>query len=444
MTQQRRPSCAVRYAVPVALALTAWVSPWLAAQSSASDGTTPTITIRSGTAVLTVPWKDDVALAEGIRQLSGAGGGSIEFSAGTYEFGRGMNVHTIKNVALVGRPGVVFRMRKLTEWGLIKTIGSHAPDEKLFEVDRPDLMTVGARYQLFYPDQHGNRFFECLVSGIEGSKIKLSIANVTHPSVPVIGPGAFVVPEINFLDGWQCSDIQIRDITFDGGVSIGDVKLNGQPFYGHTTHCGLVFRNAYKGTTPRPAGRNIRIEGCSFRNFLGRGAAIYNTSDVTVRDCEFESIRTEGLEIDHWSLGATIVGCSFRECGSCMQLNDCNETIVTGCRFSDSGRGIYVLDALHDLTTNRELSITGNIFTRMRDGAVVLDPHADANVIASNVFRDCVPRAVEIGGDRVVCTGNVITGSTECGVKVTGKDCVVESNSIVAPAQGAGFVAIKR
>ena len=425
------------------LLLSAWL-PAGAQQGASRRAEAPTVLVIGGGGRQEVrACPDDGVLAELIESLSAGGGGRLVFSPGVVEFRRGINLAGIRKVELIGGPGTVFRFRDLEEWGRIRTTGSHAFSEKVVEVDRPDLVRANYRYQLFLPDLKGGRFLECHVKKVKGNLLELAWSSVTQPGVESIEAGAYVVPEINFFDSFRGGEIRFEGITFEGNVDISKVDLGGRPFYGHTTHCGIVIRNLYKAPRPRPATRGIQIERCTFRNLLGRGVAIYNVDGVRIRDCTFESIRTEGLEIDHWSLGVVISGCRFDRCGTGVQLNDCNEVAVTESFFMGNHLGLRVLDALHDRTTNHGLIVSDNVF-RANNKGLLVDAAASGNSIRGNLFEDCGSVAVTLRADEVLFTGNLIRGSGQTGVEVFGKRCLIKDNLIVPPTSaGDGFQRIR-
>ena len=367
----------------------------------------------------------------------------MTFAPGEYRFDEGINLNNVRNVRFVGTPGTVFVFRPMDEFGRIRALADHAWGEKALTVDHPELVKVGATYQVFKPDLVGNRILECTVGGIQGNRLALSWMNVTSESMKMVPKGSYLIPQLNFFNGRVCGDMSFTDIVFDGRAAIGKIELNGRSFHGHTTHSGLLFRNVYQPGTPRPASRNIRLVGCTFRNLLGRGAVFYNIEGVTVRDCTFESIKTEGLEIDHWSREGVISGCRFRNCKTGLQLNDCSEVITTGCHFTDCKTAIKVLNYLKDPTTNRSLVIQANVIKNANRG-LIIPPGAENNLIIGNSFVDAGDVAVILKGDRNVFSSNSISGSRLAGVQLEGLGCRLAGNLFIRPEGAAKFVAVLR
>lgn len=408
-----------------------------------ADGPAPRFTVQTSAGLREYEWQGDEHLKQILVQASGKGGATLAFSPGVFEFSSGINLPGAKDLHFRGQAGTVFRFRKLDEWGLIRTVEETRPTDNLLIVDRGDLMKPSRRYQLFLPDQRGGRFLECVVRSVESSKVNLSWFSVTHPDLKVIPSGAYVLPEINFFDSFRGSGLSFTGIVFDGNCDVTSVKLEGRPFYGHTMHSGIILRNLYRPPEPHPARRDAVVADCSFRNLLGRAVVVYNMSAITVRDCDFEAIRTEALEIDHWASEAIVRGCRFRKCATAIQLNDCNQTVISECQVTDCDNGLRILDALKDRSTNRGISIRGNMFIDNRK-AIHFDPFADENSVTGNHFINCGAVAVILGGDRNLFSDNVITGSTVSGVEYSGPGSVIEGNLIVPPGNAAGFSPVRR
>lgn len=395
-----------------------------------------TMTITTAKESLTLPWKDDTVFAEILKGLSDRGGGTIAFSEGTFVFDRGVNIQGVKGLTLTGVPGAtIWKFRALDEWGKIKTTSAVKIADKKLIVDNPQYIVAGRRYQAYYPDQRGGRCVEMAVKsvvepGVTPGAITLGFVNATHPGLTEIPAGAWIVPEINFIDGWILSDITVKGITFDGGHDPKSLTIDGKPYTtGHTTLCGLVFRAPYKDRAKKPAGRNLRVEQCVFRNLAGRGFVAYNTEGVVVKGCVFDGVRTEACEIDHWCDKAEIRDCTFKGGFSGVQLNDCNGVTVAGCTFDSVGIGVNGLDAMKDPLTNKDWTIEGCSFknletavrldanvmrvalrrnTFMRPGKTALDLLGSEITVEDNVFDGCGPTPWGIATDRVKADRNTV------------------------------------
>jgi len=404
-----------------------------------------TITPRDGKPVV-VPFEGDRKLQEAISNLSKVGGGTIVFPPGIYPFDRGMDLRNVRNVHLVGKPGCIFKMRTMAEWGQIRLTRSSRIGDGVLHVDHPELVRKGTRYQVIPADLKGNRVLELVAGDIVDGSVKISSFTVKTRDEYV--EGMFLVPQINFLDGYQCGDMSFTNIVFDGNFDTTKPLLGGRKFVGHTLHCGLLFRNPYHDKpdkpAPRPATRNIRVVGCEFTNLLGRGVAIYNVDGITIRDCRFSNMAAEGLEVDHLSAHANISSCKFRDLWIGMRLNDCTDVSVRGCELEGCSFGIHLTRALKDPTVNQRIVVNDNIIRGGFQG-IIVDPGFRDVTLENNVLSGVKIIGIRIGGDRVVCTGNSISSPRRCGIQVRGLECVIKDNKITPlKPTPAGFLPIDR
>jgi hypothetical protein len=404
----------------------------------------PHFTVTVGERRTVHAWEGDAHLATVLAQARGVAPVLVEFSPGVYEFERGVHGEGIRDLQLRGTAGTVFKLRSMPEWGRIRIAHKTQVAERALVVDRPDLVRPGFRYQLFLRDQRGGRLLECLVRSVEGERVLLAWQSVTHPGLEEIPSGAYMLPELNFFDGFRADALSFEDLAFDGNCDLDAMTLEGRPFYGHTTHCGILLRNLYRPPEPRPASRGLAIRRCRFRDLLGRAVAVYNWSAVLIEDCVFERIRTEAVEIDHWCSDAAVKRCLFDRCGLAIQLNDCNDTVVESCLILRCHKGLRILDALRDRSTNRGLAVRRCVFLRSM-GAVLTDPHSDDNAFLGNVIVDGGPAAMRIGGDRNRVAGNLILGSSAAGIVLSGRDARLSGNLILPPTDGGdGFQPVRR
>lgn len=406
----------------------------------------PRVLVSSAGLDVAYEYVDDKGLAEVVEKVSAHGGGSLTFPPGIYRFDQGIRLHGIRNVHFVGTPGTVFQFRPLTEFGAIRTTEPTPLADLKLVVDRPDLLAVGGRYQLLRPDLKGIRMMEFYLDSIEGKIVKaIEPTNMNGTTVPA---GSWIIPYINFFMGWNCGEMSFTGITFDGNFDLANRKLGGKPYVGHTTHGGLLFSNGYLASggalASRPATRNVRVSGCRFTNFLGRGATFYNVQGVTLRDCTFEDIGAEAIEIDHLSSHAVIGGCSILNAKIGMRLNDCTDTTVTGCIIENASVGIHLTEVLKGDTTNRRMTMTGNVITGGLTG-MIFDGNVAETVAVGNTITGCSRYGIDMNGKLNVVVGNVISGCGAGGVKLVGQGSIIENNLILPPANApAGWKGIEK
>ena len=364
------------------------------------------------------------------------GGGTLTFEPRVYEFRHPVRLWGINNVHFIGVPGTIFRLRKLDEWAKIKlSRPSRLADLKL-AVDRPDLLQVGSRYQLLRPDLKKIRLMEFDVASKDGGDV-VGFDRATNIGIDVAPVGSWIIPHLNHFDCFRSGNMTFQSIEFDGNFDMSRRALGEKLYWGHTTHCALLFRNSYKPTAARPGSRNVRVLNCTFKNLLGRGATFYNMADLTIRDCHFENLAAEAIEIDHLSAFAVIGGCTIRDVKFGMRLNDCTDTTVTGCIMENCRQvGIYITEVVKDGTCNRRMTITGNVIRGGLRG-IVIDSNAEENIISSNTISDARWIGIDVKGSRNVVMGNSIARARRQPIDDKGEANVVVNNQII-PASGRG------
>lgn len=382
-------------------------------------------------------WAGDRWLENVVELLSAVGGGTISFSPGTYEFGRGLRVAHVSNVHFQGAPGTVFRLRKAPEIGRIRLTSRVPVDNWCLEVDRPELVRERSYYRVFRGNLDGYRILELETDAVEGHRVGIRRSN--SPQVEELEPGMLLVPALNFFYGWRCSDISFTGIHFDGNAEVREVLVEGRTFKGHTTHCGILLMNPYLVAPgepgPPPPAMGLAVRNCRFTGLLGRGIAAYNIRDVTITGCRFGGIGAEAVEIDHRSREVVVSQCHVTDAMIGLRLNDCNGVTVGLNTFNDCGVGIFLGRTLHDDTLNKRITVTGNTFSG-GTRAIVCGPDTGDTTITGNLITGPALAGIELAGTRLVCTGNVLTGCVVDGIRVLGKDCVVQDNlvELVAPA----------
>lgn len=401
------------------------------------------MTITGTGAPKAVPFESDIQLAKIIDDLCDAGGGAIRFSPGVYTFEHGIHSRRrdgVTGIDFVGSRGTIFRFRKLVEFGRVRIAADAVARGGSLPVDHPDLIEPGRRYQVLRPDLRGNRIGEFLITGKNGDS--LTTAQYENVSVKTFPKGAWLIPHINFFDTLHWADISFTDILFDGNFDLTQDKLGGQPFLGHTTHGGVLFRNPYtKKDVRRPHTSKVRLERCTFRSLLGRGATFYNTGDITLRDCRFEGCRAEAIEIDHLSENILIDGCEVKDARVAIRLNDCSKAIVRGCRLQATKTGIHVTKVVEHEGVNRRISVTGNVIYDV-DRGLVVDADSTENVFTGNVFSGCRRMGIVIKGPANVFAGNSVTGHFTTGILLTAPRNIIENNYVAS--SNSRFAAIRR
>ena len=407
------------------------------AQTPADRASELTVTVRRTDGVTsTHTWTDDTWLEEEVQRVSDAGGGTLDFGPGVYQFDRGLRVKRIHNVHFRGSPGTVFRMRPLPEIGQITITATTAVASKTLEVNRPELLRVGHQYRVFRGDLKAYRIVEFEVKEINGSLVTAEW--ITNAQIKSFEPGMWVFPGICFLQGWECGDLSFSDIEFDGNIDVHNTIVNGKRLHGHTMHCGLLLQNRYisRGDDPPrlPGTRGLRVSRCVFRRLLGRAVTVYNMHDVHVNDCRFDDIGAEGVEVDHLATNAVISGCIFNRNGFGVKFNDCTDSVLANSVFRDCRIAVHITKVMKDADLNRRLVIQGNT---IQGGQRAIGMHHCADsVISANVISAPAAVGIELRGEQINCTSNTLTGIKSVGILVAGKECRHDGN-VIKLARGA-------
>ncbi len=182
-------------------------------------------------------------------------------------------------------------------------------------------------------------------------------------------------------------------------VTVG-VSVTGSTF-ARNTNTDLEFNS------PSGSFRNVRVQGCTFRDNDSPGFAvgIAYCADVVVSGCTMTNYRMEAVHIEDWSDDVTVSGCTFSACG----LREfAHVQIISG-----SSR-VTARANTHDATMNTRAIALVNALAggsgSTAGGRDVVPP--SAVTVADSVFRcSRAVTAVSFHGVRGgAITGNRITG----------------------------------
>lgn len=96
------------------------------------------------------------------------------------------------------------------------------------------------------------------------------------------------------------------------------------------------------------------ISGYLFRD-IAIGIAVWDASNVTIKDCVFINCSDEGIVFFSTSHNSTIENCTFIECCDGIELQQAHDTTITDCRFiRNYHAGIDIIgEASHNVSVNR-------------------------------------------------------------------------------------------
>lgn len=297
-------------------------------------------------------WTGEMALNRELARLAATGGGEVRLAPGDYELAFGLFLLDCRGLTLAGMPGarLVFAPEPAERARLVTAVTAGATT---LEVDRPDLVRPGWNYQLYAPDLAGDRLLEFGVAGIDGTRITLRGPVEFMRHVRAIPAGSVLVQELNALRLRAVDDVTIEGLVIDGRGR-GDVQ-------GHTTFSGVLASGAV-GAGQGAVNSGLVVRNCTFEGLTGRGVAVYAMTGVRVEGCTFRAIRTEAIEIDHFSSGI-VRGNAIHGARTAIALNDAFDTTVSTNLVSGAGQGISLVRHFDDPTVNRGLVIKGNRVT---------------------------------------------------------------------------------
>lgn len=341
-----------------------------------------------------VAWSEPAVQAE-LTSMREAGGGELRFGPGEYVIETGFEIHESKDIRIAGTPATVLRFAPAPEDALTLTAGASVGDREL-RVDGAGRMVAGRRYQVYPQSGEGDRLLEFVAKSIDGDRVTLERPVHYMGHVEAIPTGSRVIQEINAFRVMRSSNITFESLTIDG-VGRGDVR-------GHTTFCGLyVVGNPPGKRFPILGGLTVR--GCTFERLTGRGVCVYRMTDIDIDACTVRDVRTEGLEIDHFSSGR-ITGCDVDRCGVGIALNDAFETTVERNTVSRCSTGIALIKHFTHPHVNRALVVQDNVVRACQGFAIGVRPGIEGNVVRRNRFAEQPVERWINGGDGNELTDN--------------------------------------
>lgn len=200
----------------------------------------------------------------------------------------------------------------------------------------------------------------------------------------------------------------VEGLAFEGG------KLDAIPMPGHSQRCGLWAATAWGEGKRQPPASGVVVRHCSFRDFYGRGVALYNQADGAVEGCLFERIADEAIDLDHYVERFRIAGNEVRDARWGIVLNDASRNVVEYNRIEGG-----------------EIGIWSWWYDRLPR-----DPEGQPNINEENVFRHNFVRGTSqapIHVDRTCVRYTIEHNWVEGEILVREPDNTVRANTRLAP-----------
>ena len=323
-------------------------------------------------------WLNEGTLNRELRLIKNLEGDcEIRMLPGRYVIEQRIFVNSVNDLTITGGPGVEFVFADGPD-RTTTTTASVSKGDLTVQVEHPERIREGFRYQLHFPDTTQDRLLEFECAEVKDGLIQM--ANPAHfmPHVKEdIPAGVVVMEELNFFRVRRCPNITIQGIHMDGRDRGGK--------RGHTTYCGVYASGRYK-SHERAIIHGMTIRNCSFKNLKGRGIVFYAMDEVTIEGNYFEDIRAQAIEIDHFSSGR-IVGNVVNGAEIGVMVNDAYESIVEGNVLSHCLHGVRFLELYDDEWVNSGNIIRDNIFgPGTTAGINFYSEGMSDNVITGNIF----------------------------------------------------------
>lgn len=355
-----------------------------------------------------VEWRSELTANRAIRSLRKEGGGTLYFAPGRYVVRHGMWISAADGIALIAAPNVelVFPDREAQQG--IRLAEAAYEGQRHLTVDNVEGLAIGGRYQLFPGGGKGGRLLEFTVKKVEGTKLTIgaSIKFMTH--VKEIPEGSVVIEELNFFRVSRSRNVTIQGFAMDG--------RNRGKFIGHTTSSGIIVGNSFNAARAegRPVFSGLRILDNSFRNLRGRGVAIYGTDDAIVTGNHLANIRTQAIEIDHFS-AVRVHENTIKDSFVGIQLDDAYNSIVEDNLLEGVRRGIVFVGHFDDPWANTGNKILRNRLVGPGKTGVQLSTRSRDNIIAGNEFTAIERPLVGEAGENVIGENVIRQGPADSG-----------------------------
>ena len=344
-----------------------------------------------------VKWESEATLQDVLSGLRRSRGGRIQWLPGQYEIHKGLVLWRNHNVEIHGSEGTKLFFSPEPE-KRPRTTQAMVQGSQSMYVDDSTGMHVGCKYQLYPASGKGDRVLEFEVGAIEGNKLTLLRKVVFMPHVTQVPASSMIVEEVNFFRVNSSKNVTISGLHMDG-QSRGDTA-------GHTTYSGII------ATGILPEGKEtkikgLRIENCTFRGLKGRGIAVYRTSDVSIRGNLLENVRSEAIELDHYSTGE-VIGNEIHHAGVGVALNDAFDSVVSCNTIEDCSIGVSIYRHFNKIWVNKNHQVDSNIITPAPGCAgIVFNTPMTGHRILNNFFVGCPEERWIIQGEGNTLSGNV-------------------------------------
>lgn len=231
----------------------------------------------------------------------------------------------------------------------------------------------------------------------------------------ILTQGSVSLPIVQFANG-------AKNIKFSGGTFIG-MANSFEGGIAITDLQGASFRN------------DITLDGCLFDTYGGMAIILGGGKGFQIHNCIFR--RTAQINIPSGGFSYPAIWCSDRQ--NLAGYDESSDIDIQGCVFEDLyWSGIYAL--------GQRISIRNNKFKNTRESTIFISEFASrvtvtGNIIDGTTMQNISASGVEVGGEFVNVSGNLITNCEAFGVSV--QDSLffnVSANHIAFNRIGIGII----
>jgi parallel beta-helix repeat protein len=255
-------------------------------------------------------------------------------------------------------------------------------------------------------------------------------ANVQLPgNITLTGDAAIKLKPLPSLDfspifALTASDVRVDGLTFDGNRSNQPSDGFSDSWAGGPNGTGKSNRAAFFATA---TGTRLVIENCEFVQFYAGSIALRNWSQVTVRNCLFQSCNFEGVVFNLGNTTQTrelkVLGCVFKNIASG------DATVNANCIVATNAAGIDIENTNAD---NFERT-----FVKLEN---CTDCNVSGNKVGNNTKAGFSVIQAQASGQRITIAGNILAG-VQKGIQISSgafSDVHIAGNTITSVASSSG------
>lgn len=340
-----------------------------------------------------------------------AGGGEVVIPPGEHLIEKGLILKDAKRIRIIGIDADACVL-KLPPLVFAETAGHAAAGSDRIQTVRSQHVKPGMRLHIETEGEietftgKPRPYVLAAVKAIEGKTLVL-----TEPLRFPVPAGRLIrhadAPNLIEIRG-ASEDVRIEKLTLDGGRMPGD-----PPVRGHAQLCGVFAAGPYsyeKGPTGARV-KGVRVSRCVVQNCHGRGVAFYSAEEPSVEDCTIMDSADEAVDLDHFTIKATVRHNHIARCVVAVELNDANDSAVDANEIHECGTGINLWRWCRMPELNQGNTITNNLIRGTKGNGVQLGRDTSRNTVTGNEIIGSGRNGISVSGSRQIIRGNRVDQS---------------------------------